>query len=1028
MKLLSRAIVDACGETGSMWFVSGEPGIGKSRLAEEAANVGRDRGMRVFWGRCWEAGGAPAYWPWIQVLRALLRMAAPEQYEAQRAHLAQILPEVAEDTPREDTGLGTEQARFQLMDAIGAILGEVCRQQPVMVILEDLHAADESTVLLLEFLSTLVRTQSSLIVATFRAAEAKRGPAGPQLLRTIQNGQHLSLEPLGPTDVATFARESEAPLDDEQVRALHTTTEGHPLFMVEVARLWRSQVQGTTGAPTIVPDTVRAAIQERLHRLSPPCRKALEFGSIVGREFEVGLLRDAFGDTSVSLAEALDEACQAATLLEVTPSRFRFSHFLVREVVYDAISREARASSHRRIADVLSLQGGTDGEPRWWEIAHHLGAVGQEAAMEAARAFRKAGTRSVAQLAFDEAVRAYANAQACWEESATRHKKEEIELMIELGHAQIHAGQGQQGKRTCLRAADGARILEDADLFARAALEHGTALMFAQIDDRLVRLLQEALEMLDDGDSVTRARVAARLAAAQQPAPDPSGPMVMAREAIEMARRTGDAHALLDTLRNGGSAFVDLGNPKERLVLDGEHIALAQKLGNRVETLRGTMRLVMDYAELGQLEQAFRAVQSCNQITEELGHGFYRWRSIALQGAEALWRGDLDTAAQHIEQAAELGNESGDSNAPSVFGMQKLRLLRIRGEFDEQRAIIERLQRSWQEWGIGGALMNAAIGAEHLMAGREEAGLLRYDPVAVDLALRAGDRTLQLALSGLAIAAEDVESAEKLYKGALEYHDSFVVGGAVFMTFDGPMTMALARLARFLGREDDARGHYADAIESTKRTGGRPLLAALESEATGALAVPSRGAGPQPREGMDLAAGTFTMELVGESWLVRSGTESFHLKDTKGVRILAQLVREPGREFHVLELAGAPEAGTEVIDRGDAGEVIDEEARREYQRRASDLRQELEEAEEWNDPSRAERARAELEFLTQELSRAVGLGGRERRVGGAAERARVNVQRRVRDAIRRIATQHPQLGKQIGASVRTGTFCAYEPT
>jgi hypothetical protein len=147
----------------------------------------------------------------------------------------------------------------------------------------------------------------------------------------------------------------------------------------------------------------------------------------------------------------------------------------------------------------------------------------------------------------------------------------------------------------------------------------------------------------------------------------------------------------------------------------------------------------------------------------------------------------------------------------------------------------------------------------------------------------------------------------------------------------------------------------------------------------------------------------------------------------RGVRLLATLVAEPGREFHVLDLSGGSRVAALPVDRGDAGEVLDEEARRQYRARVMELKEELAEAEDWNDPARVERARHELELIEQELSQALGIGGRERRVGSAAERARVNVQRRIRDAIRRIESRHPGLAKHLDRSVRTGTYCAYEP-
>jgi hypothetical protein len=169
------------------------------------------------------------------------------------------------------------------------------------------------------------------------------------------------------------------------------------------------------------------------------------------------------------------------------------------------------------------------------------------------------------------------------------------------------------------------------------------------------------------------------------------------------------------------------------------------------------------------------------------------------------------------------------------------------------------------------------------------------------------------------------------------------------------------------------------------------------------------------------------MSQIGDSWLIRFGSVEFHLKDMRGVRLLATLVAEPGREFHVLDLSGGSRVAALPVDRGDAGEVLDEEARRQYAARVAELKEDLAEAEEWNDTARAERARHELDMIEQELKQALGIGGRERRVGSAAERARVNVQRRIRDAIRRIEGHDAGLAKHLDRSVRTGTYCAYEP-
>jgi hypothetical protein len=173
-------------------------------------------------------------------------------------------------------------------------------------------------------------------------------------------------------------------------------------------------------------------------------------------------------------------------------------------------------------------------------------------------------------------------------------------------------------------------------------------------------------------------------------------------------------------------------------------------------------------------------------------------------------------------------------------------------------------------------------------------------------------------------------------------------------------------------------------------------------------------------------ADSFHLAREGEIWVCAFGDKTFNLKDTKGVQLLARLVAEPGTAVHALDLTGA--RADDTIDLGDAGEILDDTARTQYRRRIEELRAEIDEAEGFNDPGRAARARDELEVITAELSRAFGLGGRKRRSGSAAERARVNVQRRLRDAVKRIAEQSPEAGKHLDWALKTGMYCTYDPS
>src|ERR1700688_1703000 len=209
---------------------------------------------------------------------------------------------------------------------------------------------------------------------------------------------------------------------------------------------------------------------------------------------------------------------------------------------------------------------------------------------------------------------------------------------------------------------------------------------------------------------------------------------------------------------------------------------------------------------------------------------------------------------------------------------------------------------------------------------------------------------------------------------------------------------------------------------------------------------PSAGLGDRATALRSSEIGIFRKE--GEFWTVGNSDRAFRLKDTKGFAYLAHLLRHPGTEFHVLDLVGGMAAGTaddepklrmprgddelqkagiNITGLGDAGEMLDEQAQSAYRRRLSELREELEEAKEFGNTERAEKAEAEIDALTSELSRAVGLGGRDRRAGSASDRARQSVAKTIKSVLERIAQTDAAVGEVFSRCIRTGIFCSYQP-
>jgi hypothetical protein len=254
--------------------------------------------------------------------------------------------------------------------------------------------------------------------------------------------------------------------------------------------------------------------------------------------------------------------------------------------------------------------------------------------------------------------------------------------------------------------------------------------------------------------------------------------------------------------------------------------------------------------------------------------------------------------------------------------------------------------------------------------------------------------------------------------------------GQMGLTWLGPVDRVVGLMAATRGAFDEAQASLERALAQARAVGGTPFVARIERELTALAekrgkpaAAPTTAAAPPSASGDGLA-----MAAEGDVWVIAYAGRVLRLRASRGLAMLARLVAEPGRELHVLDLGGGAAAGgAPGIDTGDAGPLLDAQARAAYRDRYEDLEEAIADAEADNDPARAEKARAELDVLAEELSRGVGLGGRERRAGAAAERARVNVQRRLKDALDRISSADPALGRHLARSVRTGTFCCYEP-
>ena len=1106
---LDAALAEAIEGRGRLCLVAGEPGIGKTRLAECVAARAAERSATVIWGRCWEGDGAPAFWPWVQVLRALMRQGdvatLADRLGSGGPYVAQVVPEIREllpDLPAAQA-LDSEQARFRLYDAVSTFLEGVAAHTPLVLVLDDLHWADQSSLLLLQFLVREIGGARLLIVGTYRDVEVSRDhPLGEVLprLRRERSVDRILLRGLPDSEVHAMLvalRGGEVP--DDFARTISRETAGNPFFIMEILRhlldegiAYREGDQWVGRVETSeirLPDSVREVIGRRLSRLGDTCAKLLTLAAVIGKEFGLDVLQRVSNLDEERVFEVLEEALAAGILGEVPRAiaRYRFAHTLIRETLYGELRNLERVRLHRRVADVLeALYAGYD-ELHLAELAHHFleGLPGGDVEKAIGYSIR-AGDRANAQLAYAEAAAHYERALQAFELTEHRDEPRRCELLLKLGETAWSAGGSERGKAPLQEAAKLAERLGDPNLFARAALalEGPSVGIQAGSDDAdRISILERAIAALGDRDSALKAQVMGRLAGLRTFAGNPVGKDSLARAALEMARRVGDARALAYVL---GTTPWSIGSPDdvvERLARADELIRVATEAGDERLAAEGHAWKAGYYLEIGDIEAADRETAIHEHFAETSRHVYHRWMATMTRGARALLAGHFEEGDALMQQALQIMSgvrlADGWANLLVGVGMQGYRNLQLeqQGRAGELFPSVSKLASAFpliHLWRIATAAYRLDLGqTEEARKDLEAVAANDFSDIPRDLMWLYNMARLSEIVSALA----DERRAAILYDLLLPYADRCATTS--FQAYRGSASRSLGLLATVLGRYDDAERHFehalaintrirgriwvvhtqhayarmlvardgpadrqratalaAEALAEARRIGMKPLVARLlELRATASLGEDEH---VKPAvEGEPIAPMVAVFHREGDFWTIGYEGKRIRLRDAKGLQYIAHLLRHDGRELHATDLAagidGAPasqggsDGGTISAGLGDAGEALDASARAAYRQRLQDLETELAEATEWADAGRTAKLQAEIEFVRDELSGAYGLGGRARKAADIGDRARKAVTSRIRESIDRIGKEHPALARHFENAIHTGTFCGYQP-
>jgi tetratricopeptide (TPR) repeat protein/energy-coupling factor transporter ATP-binding protein EcfA2 len=1102
LNALRLALEAAMSGHGQLILLAGDPGIGKTTLAEQLAGLARDRGAAVLVGRCHDQESA-AYWAWVQAIRPYVRRQRAEVLRRQMGAGAPLVTAIIGELRARLPDLPAvsmhepAHARFHLFDAVTTFLLNAAADRPIVLVLEDLHWADTPSLLLLQFVAREMGTGRLLVIGTYRDVELQ--PPHPLVgilgdLTRHEHSLHIDLRGLSEADIARLMELSAGRRPSASVtQYVHKQTGGNPLFVAEIVRLLASEgdhpdadMQWTRHA---IPRGVRETIERRLKDLTPDCRRVLESASVLGEDFGLRMLERVSGTARDRLVPLLD-AATARRLLAATPGvlgHYQLTHALVREVLHSGLPASEQCALHRKAAEALVERYKDNPGPHLSEIAHHFYVAAPDG--EPAQAIQYAtlaAQRSLERLGYEEAVGHYERALQALDLAPASDEERRCDLLLALADAQAKSGDLQGARRSCLTAMDIARALGDARRSARAVIGTGQVwIELGAVQAELVGPLEEALAGVGEGDSGLRSRLLARLAVAINPMECHERAITLSQQALDMARRVGDVGALAFAMsvRQFAGGPDDL---SDRLAAAQELVAAAGGTDSEL-ILEGRFWYVHALLELGDRAAMDREIESIVRGADRLGHPGPRYLAAVLQTMQALLDARLPDAEHLAVEALSRGERWAPSVATQLFSSHVLALRKEQGRLGELLEALADLARRYPSvsgFRCGLAYVHAELGQhENARAEFERAAAHDFHDVPRDLQWLA----VLSSLSEVCVFLQDRERAQILYDQLLPYADRNVVAGPGGFVF-GSASLPLGTLAGALSRWDDGQRHLEAALALHRRMGAHghvartqyelaKLLIASESDddtdrvrglldsaldtaehcglarlrekinelarrVRPALLAGDRSsrqsvaAAPPPSE--TPPCGVFRRE--GEYWAIGYASCVFRLKDSVGLRYLAELVSHPHEEFLASDLIATvhgsgtttqtgPNGGTRLRN-GSAGPILDRQARESYRRRLRDLRAEHEDARAANDFERARRAHTEIEFLEEELKQALGLGGRARRAAWDIERARVSVTRAIRAAVQKIARNDATLGHHLTTAVRTGTFCSYqlEPT
>ncbi len=881
-------------------LVDGDHGIGKTRLVAELARIAEADGTLVLWGRCDEDPVAP-FQPFAEALGRYFQSVSADRIsqmpEWQLTELSRLVLRLRDYAPSLDEGAADpERERYRFFEAVAATLHELSAAGPLLLVVDDLHQADQPTLLLLRHVLQTIDDARFGIVGMYTDTEV---PSDHRLrpvladFRALHRVEAVHLEGLSPAAVEELVSGWPGATPD-LVGQLYQLTDGNPLFLDEMLRQLRyseSEARGEGDAPVPPnlnpPEAIRELVARRVSRLPEDAIYLLQAAAVAGAECEAAIVAEAAQLTPGQRLDALDRAEESRLLRRVGEEvldRYCFSHALVREAIYGELLRGRRVRYHHKIAVATERAHANELDAYFNELAHHyyMGAPLADAD-KAIHYCTAAGERALRLLAFEEAVEHFTRSLEVAERFGPRDDlASRCDALVALAEAQNRAGDTAGGNVTLDRAATLARAMADPARVATVALCAGPSsyLGIVEANEDQVQLLEDAHAMLPEEDSHLRAMVTARLglvivyATGARARDALQRSLALNSEAVAMARRLGDRPALGYALNARMHDLWGIEPAPERLAAGIELGEIADDIGDEMLALHGHMWRIRELLAQGDVDAVNREIARFEARDTGPVHPLESSYAVNLAAMMALIAGDFESGASLGLRAMQVAEGSSEL-VYSFYGAlmmwtwwQRDELTSLESTF---RDVIAQAPARYQMVGAALALLHAEAGEiDEALVQLRALSDIGWQNVAQDQS-----EGVSLALAAAACGAIGTRSrheAVRVYESLRPYAGSAIVIRAPAAACVGPADQYLGIVATAMGDLALAEVHFEAALRLAHRMHSWPFVVAAEVDLARTLRRRGRR-GQEERTAVLLRSAEEAAVRMGLSRLARMAAE-----------------------------------------------------------------------------------------------------------------------------------------------------------